>query len=109
MNDIFNTSKATNEIQYFFSQANAFRSLLILSLSIAIAYFASKYLARAIIKLAQIVSTHTDKESNEEKHIRLRQIETYLSVAVAGVRAVVVAVVAYVTWRSLTQMLLVAV
>ena len=98
MNDIFNTTKAANEIQYFFSQANAFRSLIILLLSITIAYYSSKYLARAIVKLAQVVSTHSDKESNEEKHIRLRQIETYLSVAVAGVRAVVVAVVAYVTW-----------
>ena len=70
-------------------------------LAISIAYFVSKYLARAIILLAQIVSVHTDKESNEEKHIRLRQIETYLSVAVAGVRAVVVAIVAYETWYIL--------
>jgi len=98
VNDIFNTTKAANEVQYFFSQANAFRSLVILLLSITIAYYSSKYLARAIVKLAQVVSTHSDKESNEEKHIRLRQIETYLSVAVAGVRAVVVAIVAYVTW-----------
>jgi len=98
VNDIFNTTKAANEVQYFFSQANAFRSLVILLLSITIAYYSSKYLARAIVKLAQVVSTHSDKESNEEKHIRLRQIETYLSVAVAGVRAGVVAVVAYVTW-----------
>lgn len=102
MNDIFNTSNITKELQDFFAQTNAFRSLLILVLSIAIAYFASKYLARAIIKLAQIVSTHTDKETNEEKHIRLRQIETYLSVAVAGVRAIVVAVVAYITWQVLS-------
>jgi len=70
--------------------------------SIAVAYFASKYLARAIITLAQIVSTHTDKESNEDRHIRLRQVETYLSVSVAAIRAVVVSVVAYVTWTILS-------
>lgn len=102
MNDIFDTSNVTTELQDFFAQPNAFRSLLTLVFSIAIAYFASKYLARAIIKLAQIVSTHTDKETNEEKHIRLRQIETYLSIAVAGVRAIVVAVVAYITWKILS-------
>ncbi|MBC7943339.1 mechanosensitive ion channel family protein [Candidatus Saccharibacteria bacterium] len=101
MNDIFNTSKATNEIQNFMSQSNSLRSLIILLLAITIAYLSSKYLARAIIKLAQVVSTRTDKESNEEKHIRLRQIETYLSVAVAGVRAVVVGIVAYQTWYIL--------
>jgi len=101
VNDIFNTTNVTKEVQDFFAQTNAFRSLVILVTSIAIAYFVSKYLARAIIKLAQVVSTHTDKETNEERHIRLRQIETYLSVAVAGVRAVVVSVVAYTTWTLL--------
>ncbi len=102
MNDIFNTSNITAELQDFFAQANSLRSLVILIFSIAVAYFASKYLARAIIKLAQVVSTVTDKETNEEKHIRLRQIETYLSIAVAGVRAVVVAAVAYITWQILS-------
>lgn len=102
MNDIYDPSKITTELQVFFAQPNAFRSLMILVLSIAVAYFASKYLARAIISLAQVVSTHTDKETNEEKHIRLRQIETYLSVSVAAVRAIVVAVVAYITWRLLS-------
>lgn len=98
---MLNTSNATQAVQNYFNQTNAFRSVLILLLSSAVAYFASRYLARAIIKLAQVVSVHTDKESNEEKHIRLRQIETYLSVSVAGVRVIVVAIVAYVTWRIL--------
>lgn len=102
MNNDFHTTDALNEIQEFFTQPNAFRSILILITSIVVAYIASKYLARAIIKLAQIVSTHSDAESNEERHIRLRQIETYLSIAVAAVRAVVVAVVAYYAWRLLS-------
>lgn len=102
MNDLFNVSAASGEIQQFFDQPNAFRSVLILVFSIAVSYFVSKYLARAIIKLAQVVSTHSEKESNEDKYIRLRQIETYLSVAVAAVRAVVVTIVAYYTWRILS-------
>lgn len=102
MNNDFHTTDALSEIQEFFTQPNAFRSILILIASIVIAYIASKYLARAIIKLAQIVSTHSDAESNEERHVRLRQIETYLSIAVAAVRAVVVAVVAYYAWRLLS-------
>lgn len=102
MNNDFNPSNVSQELQTFFVQGNPFRSLLILVLSITFTYFASRYLSLAIIKLAQIVSTHTDKETNEEKHIRLRQIETYLSVSVAGVRALVVTVVAYNTWMILS-------
>lgn len=102
MNNPFDPSNVTQEFQTFLVQGNPFRSLLILILSITFAYFASRYLSLAIIKLAQIVSTHTDKETNEEKHIRLRQIETYLSVSVAGVRAIVVTVVAYNTWMILS-------
>ena len=102
MNEILISTDEWKEIELFLTQPNAFRSVLILLFSIIVAYFVSKYLARAIIKLAQVVSVHSDAESNDDKHIRLRQIETYLSVAVAGVRAVVVAVVAYVTWRILS-------
>lgn len=49
--------------------------------------------------MAQIVATHSDNESNEERAIRLRQVETYLSVTIAVVRAVTVAVVGYIAWR----------
>lgn len=103
MNDIFKPINIETNIQSFFSQENIFRTLIILICASLIAYFTSKYLARLIIKLAQIVSSHTDKETNEEKHIRLRQIETYLSVAVAGVRAIVIVTVAYITWLILTN------
>lgn len=90
------------ELVAFFSEPNAYRSVLILIGSIVIAYMLSKYLAAIIIKIAQVVSVHADNETNEEKFIRLRQIETYLSVAVAVIRATVVAVVAYIVWRIIS-------
>lgn len=102
MDNQFNITGVIDEVETFLSSPNAFRSLLLLVASIVVAYFISKYFARAIIKLAQVVSVHSDAESNQEKHVRLRQIETYLSVAVAGVRAVVVAVVAYITWSIIS-------
>lgn len=86
----------------FFAQPNAYRSVLILIGSIIVAYILSKFLADAIIKIAQAVSVRSDKESNEERFIRLRQVETYLSVAVAVVRATVVAVVGYAVWMFLS-------
>lgn len=94
----------TNEIVEFFASPNAYRSLLILLGSIIISYLLSKFLADGIIKIAQAVSVRSDKESNEERFIRLRQIETYLSVAVAVIRATVVAVVAYIVWNTISPM-----
>lgn len=86
----------------FFASPNAYRSVLILIASIIVAYILSKFLADLIIKIAQYVSSRSDKESNEERFIRLRQVETYLSVAVAVIRAAVVAVVGYIVWRLLS-------
>ncbi|MES2631205.1 MAG: mechanosensitive ion channel domain-containing protein [Patescibacteria group bacterium] len=91
-----------SEITEFFQEPNAYRSVLILFACIIGAYILSKYLAAAIIKIAQAVSVHSEKESNEERYIRLRQVETYLSVAVAVVRAIVVAVAAYIAWMVLS-------
>lgn len=86
----------------FISEPNAYRSVLILVGCIVAAYIFSKFLADFIIKIAQKVAIHTDGTSNEDRFIRLRQIETYLSVSVAVVRALVVALVAYVAWRILS-------
>ena len=90
------------EIQRFFAQPNAFRSILILVISILLVYWLSKFIARGIIKLAQVVAAHSDNESDEERIIRLRQIETYLSVTIAIVRATLVIIVGYVAWRVLS-------
>jgi small conductance mechanosensitive channel len=92
----------TNDVIVFFSQPNAYRSVLILIGAIVLAYILSKFLAAAIIKIAQAVSVRADNESNEDRFIRLRQVETYLSVTVAIIRATVVAVVAYVVWRMIS-------
>lgn len=102
MQNNLNINDILDGVQKAFFKANPLRSVLILVASIIIGYFVSKYLARAIIKIAQVVSTHSDNESNEDKHIRLRQVETYLSVAVAGVRALVVAVIAYIAWYTIS-------
>lgn len=86
-----------DDLQAFFASPNALRTVLILIAATVVAYIASKYLARAIVFIAQRVAVRSDTASNEETLIRLRQVETYLSIAVAGVRAVVVGIVAYFT------------
>jgi len=100
LNNLINT--VTTETIEFISQPNDYRAVLILIFSVAFAYWLSRFLAKGIIFLAQKVAVRSDGETREERVILYRQIETYLSVAIASVRAIVVAVVAYVTWRILS-------
>lgn len=93
---------ALKETAEFFTEPSAYRSVLILITLLIGAYIVSKYLAAIIIRIAQRVAVRSDDESNEERFIRLRQVETYLSVTVAIVRAAFVAVVAYVGWSYLS-------
>lgn len=92
----------SNQIITFFTQPNDYRAVLILVFSIVFAYWLSRFLAKGIIFLAQKVSVRSDTETREDRFIMYRQVETYLSVAVASVRVIVVAIVAYITWRLLT-------
>ena len=96
------TDKALNSVSRFLNEPNAYTAVLILIVSIVIAYWISHLLARIIIKIAKVVSYRSDTATDEAKQIQLRQIETYLSVAIAVVRAAVVAVVAYIVWDILS-------
>ncbi len=94
--------RAGTELTTFVTQANPYRSLLILITSLVISYWLSRFIAQFIIFIAQKVAVRSDNESDDTKALRLRQVETYLGVAVAMVRVVIVAVVAYVCWRILS-------
>lgn len=82
--------------------ANPYRSIIILVLSFIVAYILSRFIARGIIKFAQIVSVRGENETSDERAIRWRQIETYLSVTVAIVRTFIVVIVAYIAWMILS-------
>lgn len=90
------------EFRQFLLEPNAMRSLFILVLSIFLAYWLSNIIAKIIIRVAQLISLRADSSSDENKIIQLRRVETYLSVTVAIVRAMIVAVVAYLAWRTLS-------
>lgn len=89
--------------EQFLATPNAYRSVLILVGSLLLAYFLSRFVTRGIIKIAQVVAAHSDTETDDERVIRLRQIETYLSVIVAATRATIVAVVGYIVWDVLSD------
>lgn len=90
------------ELTRFFTEANPYRSLLILVTTLVISYWLSRFVAQFIILIAQKVAVRSDNESDSIKAVRLRQVETYLGVIVAVVRVVIVAIVAYISWRVLS-------
>lgn len=102
MDDFF--TQMGQEFNELLLNPSAYRSVLIFIAAVIAAYIASRFIAQVIIKIAQKVSVRSENESNEAKSIRLRQVETYLSITVAIVRAAVVAVVAYVAWRLVSPL-----
>ncbi len=102
MIEAFYNSAVFQEVSKFFGQKNAFSIVLLFIGIILLAFFLSRYVARMIIKLAQLVATRSDNASGEQNIIRLRQVETYLSVAVAIVRVSIVVITTYIAWRILS-------
>jgi len=96
-----NINSSVRDIQKFFDDPGTFGAIVILGISLIVAYILSRFLTSGIIKLAQIVGAHSDNESNEDRALRLRQIETYLSVAIAAVRALIVAATGIVVWITI--------
>lgn len=91
-----------HEVLNFFKSDNAFAMVILFISVVLAAYFLSRYVAKAIIRIAQKVATRSDAATDEQHMVRLRQIETYLSITVAAIRAIIVAVVAYITWRIIS-------
>lgn len=78
-------------------------SLVILVISIIGAFFLSKVIAFAIIKVAQFVATISDNSPDAERQVRLRRVETYLSVSIALVRALIIGFVAFYAWKTFSD------
>jgi small-conductance mechanosensitive channel len=83
----------------FFQQPNAFKSLLILLVSIIAAYLLSHFVAKIIIRVARFTAKKSDAQADEVKRLHLRRLETHLSVAIAVVRASIVGIVAFYVWQ----------
>lgn len=94
------TSLIMREISEFFTQPNYYRSIFILVGATVISYIVTRFATKWIARLAQIIGAKAES-SPHNRMIRYRQMETYLSVVIALLRAVIVAVAAYIAWRLL--------
>lgn len=96
-------TSVVTEISHFFTQPNALRSVFILVISIIAAYWLSKFVAFIIIRVAQLIAVRSDNTPDGEKKVQLRRVETYLSVSIALVRAIIVGFVAFFAWKTLSS------
>lgn len=101
MNDK-DAANTLNDIQTFFTQNNPLRSILILAGSILLTYWLTKFLASGIVRVARFVSSHSDNAPDDERVIRLRQVETYLSVTIAATRLIIAVIVGVIVWQYLS-------
>lgn len=95
------TQRINDTITSFIGGPDEFRAIIILFGAIIFFYWLSRFFAKGIIYVAQKISGITEHTTRNGRIQLYRQVETYLSVAVAIVRVVVVIVGAYLTWRIL--------
>lgn len=94
--------KVPTEISQFINEPNAYRSLVSLVIAFIGAFLFSKVIAVIIIKVARFVAKVSDNAPDAEKQVRLRRLETYLSVLIAITRALIVGFVAFYAWKIIS-------
>lgn len=82
-------------------QVSNFRGLLIIVGAILIAYVLIKLVGRFTIGAVRVIANQADTAANEDRFVQWRQIETYLSVVLALVRAFIIGIVAYFALRMM--------
>lgn len=88
-----------DDFESFFAAPSVTRSIALLIISLVFAFYLSKIAAKILIRITQIVAVRADNTKDEEKALKLRRIETYLSVLIAVVRVVVVVVIGFLVWN----------
>ncbi|MGF7228709.1 MAG: mechanosensitive ion channel family protein [Candidatus Saccharibacteria bacterium] len=96
-----NTSDINSVVKEVANKLTSFHALFIILIVFAGAYIFSRLIAKLIISVAQKIALRSDTTSDEERSIKLRRIETYLSVTIATVRGIIFAVGAYVVLKLL--------
>lgn len=95
------TKVVTDNVQQIIDKPTWIQAIVVLLICIILAYWVSYFVARGIIKLAKYVAVRGDAEANEGRFLVYRQVETYLNIVVAMVRALMVAAVAVIAWRMI--------
>lgn len=89
--------QALDEAQFsldiFFGDNTTLKIIVVLLVAFLIAFIIGKILAKIILKLTQLIAVQSDEATSEERSIRLRRVETYLSVGLVLLRFTVIVLV----------------
>jgi small-conductance mechanosensitive channel len=97
MNDLSSwLTSAQGKVEGYLREASTLRGLLIILAAIAVAYALIKLISYVTLGAARFIADRADKAENEDRFVRWRRVETYMSVFLALVRGIVIAVIAYV-------------
>jgi moderate conductance mechanosensitive channel len=83
------------------NKITSFQAMLTILLVLGAAYLTTQIIAKIIVTVAKAIALRSDTTSDEERLIQLRRIETYLSVMIAFMRALVFAIAIYVIAKLL--------
>ncbi len=97
------TNSILTELHDIITQPNALRTLIVLMVAFIAAYWGSRFAARAVVAAAQFIAVRSDSSTDHERTIKLRRVETYLSILNALLRAAIIATVVYLTWKLLAR------
>jgi small-conductance mechanosensitive channel len=85
----------------YLQEATTVRGLLVITSTVAVAYLLIKIISKFTVGTAQLIAERADTSANEDRFVRWRQTETYLSVAMALVRAIIVGFAIYIALKLL--------
>ncbi len=85
----------------YLRQATTLRGFLIIVCVFGAAWALMRLINKSTIEIARATADRADKAANEDRFVQWRQIETYLSVVLAIVRAVIVGGALYIAIRML--------
>lgn len=87
----------------FFGDNITLKVVVVVMAAFFVAYILGKLLARVILKLTQMIAVQSDETSSEERFIKLRRVETYLSVGLVLLRFIIVVAVVLIAVTLLTK------
>lgn len=89
-----------NQLNRYVAMPTFMKTVVAVIVAIVFGYIISEQAARLVIKVAQRIAVHADNAPNDVRQIRLRRVETYLSITVAIIRVSVVALSAYIGFKT---------
>ncbi|HSE61107.1 MAG TPA: mechanosensitive ion channel family protein [Candidatus Saccharimonadales bacterium] len=88
-------------IDEYLSGVSMFRGIIVIIGGILAAFLLNKIITKMTLGFVRVIAERADKEADEEKFIQYRRFETFLSVVLALVRALIIGVVGYIALRLL--------